>query len=711
MIFRRQHTFFLITLIALLALACSFVTSRIGPEPTTTPVSPSPIPTMSGSEVKPQFESALTEPAPEESIPTATTAVLPSPTSSVTGDPPPWPTPISPVDPFFKGPISHHQREVAENLAASAPPERDDLELARLYEGWDGQLEPVEEIGGPLTLGTVQELTVLNHELNTIVPITAELLAVGEHAYFWFDSGPGSIQPSSAELASVTATFDDIYERSVAIFGPENSPGVDGDPRLHVVNASPHALCGIDSEANGCGLAGYFSADDGIPAQVNPDSNAREMFVMNVEYFGSDFYLNVLTHELRHMIEDNYDRGDADWEAEGSAVLAEDLLGYSSSGVARANLFLAEPDRQLNSWPDENTIPAYGQGYLLNRYIYDRIGLERYQAFAASPDSGLRALEKSVSAEGPDITGKDIWLDWLIALAIHDRDQAPLKYRFGVSGLDRVSMTQVENYPASFQETAHQFAADYYQLNGEDEITIEFDGNLFVPILDTIPASGESMWLANRANFSHMKLTREVDLSEVESATLNYSVYHDIEAGYDFAYLFVSEDEGQTWQPLVAENMQESADDPSNSALTERFYTGRSDYWREESVDLTPYSGKNILIRFAYVTDLILTHGGLAIDNIAIPEIGFYDDAESVVDGWVAEGFERATATIPQEWYLQLITFPDGVPTIEHIELMVDNTATGSISLAESDGEAILIVSATAPMTLERAQYMLEISE
>jgi hypothetical protein len=156
--------------------------------------------------------------------------------------------------------------------------------------------------------------------------------------------------------------------------------------------------------------------------------------------------------------------------------------------------------------------------------------------------------------------------------------------------------------------------------------------------------------------------------------------------------------------------MQGQIDDPSDSALTDRFYTGRSEYWREEKVDLTPYAGKNIVIRLAYITDLILTKGGIAIDNLAIPEIGFYDDGETALEGWTAAGFERVPSAIPQQWHLQLITFPDGIPTIESIELTAENKASLSLPLAGNNGEAILIVAASAPMTLEQAQYRLVVS-
>jgi immune inhibitor A len=230
-------------------------------------------------------------------------------------------------------------------------------------------------------------------------------------------------------------------------------------------------------------------------------------------------------------------------------------------------------------------------------------------------------------------------------------------------------------------------------------------------LMDSEPASGHWMWAANRANYSHATLTRPVDLTGVDEATLNYHVYYDIETGYDFAYLFVSEDDGQTWQPLVAQNMAGPEADPSESALADRFYTDRSEQWLAEQVDLTPYAGQEILIRFAYVTDPILTMGGIAIDNIAIPEIAFYDDVETTSAGWTGLGFERLTAAIPQQWHLQLITFPGGIPQVETLPLSSEQTVSHLVDLAANDGEAILIVAASAPMTLEPAHYRLGISE
>lgn len=663
----------------------------------------------------------VTAPATATALPASATILPATPTLSATepataleGAPaatpagtPTWAPPVTLPGRFSAEPLSPAEERTAAELAAASPPERDDVALARAYKGVTALPAPVTE---PTTLavGTSSPFTVLNLDNNTVVPIEATLLAVSEHAYFWFDNS--SAQPNQSELAPIASAFDEIYEIDVAAFGEESNPGIDGDPRVHIVHASPSALC-VDPAQ--CGLAGYFSAMDALPSAVSGHSNEREMFVMNVDQFGTDFYLNVLAHEFRHMIEDNYDQADIDWEIEGSASLAEELAGFSRSPIARGNGFLAAPDQQLNSWTDGDTYTYYGMGYVLNRYIYDRLGPELYKAFATSPADGLQAVTAVAEENGLDLSGEQLWLDWLVALAVHSRPAAAEEYRFAEGGLDTVAMTDVDA-PASYDTTVNQYAADYYRLRGDGSRTIEFSGSQRVPLLaegGSLP-SGSHYWYANRANYSEMTLTRPVDLRNVQEASLNYSVYHDIEYGYDFAYVTVSSDGGETWQGLVAEHMQGlvEADNPSGKALADRFYTGQSDGWLAERIDLTPYAGQEIMLRFSYITDPILTFGGLALDNIAIPEIGFYDDAEAADGGWVAAGFTRATAMLPQEWPLQLITFPGGVPTVTALSPDASGMLTYEVELGQSGGEAILIVAARAPLTLEKAAYELTIS-
>ncbi len=590
----------------------------------------------------------------------------------------------------------------------SRPPQRDDEALAVAYLGANPEAEATAVfVVTPLQVGEKQQLLIDNVDTNTISTIDAELFGVSEHAYFWFDTGAGGLVPDKKTLNEMMAGWDEIYETDVHYFGRESNPGIDGDPRVHIVHASPIALCDVtESSMEQCGLAGYFTSSNVVSTAVNPNSNVREMFIMNIQQFGTDFYLNVLAHEFRHMIEDNHDQGDADWMAEGSATLAEELNGYPDSGHYRGNDFLSNPDQQLNSWVDGNTMPYYGQGYVMNRYMFDRFGEELYREIAMSEAYSLDVIDELSAAHNLGITSEQFFLDWLTALAVHNEDNVPKLYQFNGVSLDTAAMETV-SLPYTRKETVHQYAADYYALPTEG-MQIEFMGETAVSLLNAAPQSGEWMWVAQRGNYSTPRLTRAVDLRDVDSATLEYDVYVDIEGGYDFAYVAVSTDGGQTWQGVIGDNMQgtDPSDDPSHTAYTDRYYTGRQQTWFHEQIDLTPYAGQDILLRYEYVTDLILTYGGLALDNISIAEIGFDDDVETVDAGWQAEGFARSTEEIPQRWPIQLVTVSDTGIEVQNVEV-ADGRFSLTLPPTERGNKRILIIAAIAPQTLTNAAYSL----
>lgn len=697
-----------LTLLLMIVAAC---TQDIEPTPTTaadTPEEPTAVPTDT---VEPTTAVPTPEPDPTDA-PNEATAV-PDPTE----EPAPvgfeWPAPAAAYEELSRAPVTSAEQTTFAELETNYPPERDDVGLAVAYRGLtelpsDTPPEPKEYV-----VGAREAISILNTDLNTLSSPDFVLQHISDHAYFWFDTTPGLSEPSSDALTATGAAFDQIYEQNIAIFGSEDTPGIDGDPRIHIVNASPLSVCDVgEGNSQQCGLGGYFGSADILPQSVDPSSNEREMFVMNGSFFGSGSYLDILAHEFRHMIESNYDANDWDWEVEGSAMLAEDLLGFPNDPISRGNMFLGNPDQQLNRWTDGNTLPYYGQGYVMNRYVYNRLGAELYLQFATHPDPGFTAIDAIAAENGLDFDGMTIFLDWLTALAIHDDENTPEIYQLR-EGLDTAATSGINNFPTAVDTTVNQYAADYYRLFGDGSATLNFTGSNHTQLLKVLPLSGEQMWLANRANYSNMRLSQEFDLTAVDSATLEYAVFHEIEIGYDFAYVSISTDGGQTWQGLVGNQMQGEGpdDDPSDAAYTERFYTGRSRDWVKEAVDLTPYAGQVVQIRFEYVTDPILTFGGIAFDNIAIPEIEFYDDAEGD-NGWLAEGFVRATGYVPQRWHLILITYENDAPVVNQVELAADNTATVEFSLdSDGGGRPYLIVAASSPMTLESATYQFELTQ
>ena len=130
----------------------------------------------------------------------------------------------------------------------------------------------------------------------------------------------------------------------------------------------------------------------------------------------------------------------------------------------------------------------------------------------------------------------------------------------------------------------------------------------------------------------------------------------------------------------------------------------------QEEIDLTPYAGKKVLVRFEYVTDEAVNNDGLALDDIEVPQIGFRDDAESE-QGWDARGFFRTTNEVSQDYVVQILSISQD-DSVSLQELSLDTQRRGEIRVCcyrESLKQTIIIIGALAPATTLPAEYTLTI--
>lgn len=629
---------------------------------------------------------------------------------------PPWILPILAEEDLSRTQVIPEEQLIFDSFTQAIYVPNDPISLAVAIKGIPGPIEPVvASETPPLSEGAVQNFWIHNSDTNTWSQIEARLERVTDHAYLWFDTGRDMVDKEAIYDASAQA-FESMYENNRSVFGSEWNPGIDGDPHVYIVHAKATAMCNVtEATAHQCGILGYFSSLDELPVAVEPHSNQHEMFVMNVDAggIGGERYLLTLVHEFRHMIEYNYDRHDDDWEVEGTAMLAEDLFGYQKlPGTYGTSFTESGTDLQLNAWSQGNTIPHYGKGYVFSRYIYHRLGADAFSAWVQHPMAGILALDDVLQEYLPGTNALDLWIDWTAALALIDLDNVPEQYSFGENFfVEPPDKTSVNSFPKEIKTDVSQFGFDIFDIRSKQVVQVDFTGTTKVAVIEKLlPASGSYYWWSGRANQSDISLTREFDLSGVSKATLNYAVFYGIEKGYDFAYVLVSTDNGQTWQALSSDNMQgdKPEDDPSDVALTESFYTGRKAGWVEESIDLSSYAGKKIQLRFQYITDAIFTAPGLALDNISIPEIGYYDNVETSSEDWVANGFLRVNAYIPQRFHLLLITFDENnIPVVQKLSINNDNTSQFEIQLNKGSNRAFLIVAASNPLILTPANYLL----
>ncbi|MBZ0278943.1 MAG: immune inhibitor A, partial [Anaerolineae bacterium] len=486
----------------------------------------------------------------------------------------------------------------------------------------------------------------INNSASQILKINATVHVISEHLVIWVDD---RAHVNDTELGTLAAIFDSqIYGPVRDLWGSEAVPGIDGDPRLHALFAfglSP----AIDA---------YYYSNNTYPAAVIPSSNEHEMFFFNLDNLGTTnlntpYIQGVVAHEFQHMIRDHVQSSAAYWMDEGFSTFTQ-LYLYGTSHTAI--YFLTSAGTQLNTWSEDAAINRahYGAALLFTDYLYERYGLDAIRELSADPSAGLDAVDNVLRRRGTDVN--TFFADWTLANYLMDRTTEGGRY--GYANLPpelpgAAPRAVVSGYPYVAAATSSQYTADYYVLNNLRDIhqlEITLSAPVTVNLLPTTPASGRSMWYSNRAEFSDTTLTRAFDLRGVTGATLTYHAWYDLEDQWDYGYVMVSADGGGTWNILPTAH---TTDANPNDAAYGPGYTGSSPEWIEESVPLDAYAGKEILVRFEVITDDAITQPGLALDDVSIPEIGYFSDFEAGGDDWQPQGWVWMDNTLPQNTWVQ----------------------------------------------------------
>ncbi|MFN8526359.1 MAG: immune inhibitor A [Chloroflexota bacterium] len=466
------------------------------------------------------------------------------------------------------------------------------------------------------------------------------------------------------------------------------------------------------------GVSAYFSSWDQYPREVFPYSNEREIIVVNYGSIapGSDGFDSTLAHELQHLVHWNANAASETWVDEGCAELAAALA--VPRRVVASGAYLRNPDVQLTTWsPPSSAGPHYQAAYLFMRYFAEQYAGEAGLAeLLRQPGRAPANFSTYLAWRGIQRTFEDVFTDWTIANLVND--PRPAEGRYAYRDLDvRATVTgKLGPNPATLQGAVHQFGVDYVELDspavGRE---LRFAGDLQVPLVAATPPSGKQLWWSNRADGLDSSMTRSFNLSTVPTATLRLKLWYDTERDFDYLHLLASRDGGATW--TVLRGKQATEVNPSGNAIGPG-YSGTSGepgapgqvepVWIEEEVDLSAYAGGNMQLRFEYITDQAYNARGVLIDDVAIPEIGFMDDAERDT-GWTLSGFIRSDNVIPQRWRVHLVEWLDGDEiAVQQVTVGPDGQGTAALRDAR---RAVLVVSGTAPRTLERGGYQVELRQ
>lgn len=577
-------------------------------------------------------------------------------------------------------------------------PVRSRTDLARRLRGVD-QIAPPPTNPPALAVGALRSFWVTNSDANEQLQVASQLLAVGDHIYIWAELGL-DIPPSEAE--GLAASFDaNIYDQVRALWGSEALPGVDGDPRVHV----------LFSRHLGFSVAGYFASDHTSPVEVLDTSNEAEMFFISYNATGpfiNDLYAeNILAHEFQHMIRANVDENEDSWLDEGFSTFTELYTGYEFGSASFTLTFLNSPDDQLNEWTESGDRAVdYGGAMLFVTYFYERYGLEGLQLWSADPDNGLIALDNTLRALG-EPSADEFFADWVLANILLDSDLEDGRYGYTMlTGLIPARSRRIDLPETVEDQRLNQYATDYYRLVDLDDaeaLKVSITMPPTVPLIPVSATSGKRMWYSNRGDQSDMTLTREFDLSDVDHATLEYNVWYHTESLWDYGYVMASRD-GQQWDILETREM--STSNPHNTAYGPG-YTGESGGWISESISLDAYAGGRVYLRFEMITDDAVNQPGMAIDDVRIPEIGYSSNFEADDGGWQPAGWIYMDNLLPQRAWVQAVQFVDDEVIITR--WLAEGNATWTLELAPDVDKVIFAVSPFAPVTTVPTTYTLTV--
>ena len=610
--------------------------------------------------------------------PAASAAVTPTPAPLVTlTSQPPMPT------------VTAAFPSVSATVDSRPPPARAELDYARLFTTTVPALNSfaaAEELGGlelgePAVIAAPYAVGDRATFQTADGPRQTELVYLDELAAYWVESG--LVIDRNALAAAAERLRARYYPLLSAIFGQEARPGVDGDSRFHVL----HVLGPPDADE-----LGYFSDEDEYPRALWPGSNEREMVYMNLSQLeaGTPLYEGTLVHEVQHLIQWNLDANEDAWLNEGLSQVAETLVGLDT---VDAWPYYEQPFVRLDRWSDLDVEAHYAGSYLYLLYLWEQLGDAALAELARHPANGLAAVRAVLAGHRPDLTLEQFSGDWLAALYLDGQTTDPRYDLAHVAGTGPFFLTnRARQLPFEATAALDQMALDVIDLDFSGPAVIAFAGDATAALIDAPPPNGEAFWFAPPAGSSRVQLTAAVDLTGVAAPSLAFAVWHDLEVDYDFAYLSVSTDGGQTWELL-----------PPAGAVSGAYgaaWGGASGGWRRESVSLSAYAGRPVLLRFDVVTDFEGLGRGFALSELVVA-------GASAQPEWRPDGFVETGQLLPQRWEVRLIR-EGQTPAVTRLAL--DASGRGQLAVELGPEGGALLVMPLTPFAPGTADYWLRVS-
>jgi Immune inhibitor A peptidase M6 len=400
-------------------------------------------------------------------------------------------------------------------------------------------------------------------------------------------------------------------------------------------------------------------------------------------------YESTFAHEYQHLLEFWASPGERTWVNEGLSDFAMSLTGYSFPAKTieelgfdshvqtflgwRALQTLVNPipqplggaENSLTAWDDQGsleTLSDYGATYTFHQFLADRYGSSFMSDLHNEDTNGIAGLQKVLDSHLTGKSAQQVFHEWAAMNAL-DRsldDGANLRGASRKQDYESKSLHSAIYWqnPQSYNTAgAPPNGSDYVALrNGSGSFltagqvnSLSFKGaktHTLLPVtwqVDPNPPahSGNPALVSPAQNNIDRVILREVTVPAAP-ASLTFDTRYGLEATWDFAFVQVSTNNGQSWTSLSNANTTSNHDPGASPAIVAQLpgFTGDAD-WHTETFDLSAYAGQTILLAFRNMTDTnTLGNGGPIgpgwwVDNISVNGTSVSDG--SSLDGWRAE--------------------------------------------------------------------------
>jgi len=383
-------------------------------------------------------------------------------------------------------------------------------------------------------------------------------------------------------------------------------------------------------------------------------------------------YEGVFAHEYQHLLQHYVDGNETVWVNEGLSDWAQTLTGYVDPSIPITDLgydshiqcFLGYlgvqsdfnpiprqggPENSLTLWGDQTDFESevlcdYGAAYTMMEYLADRFGADFMGEFHRDPLHGLESLQALTQAAGSDRSIDELIDEWAATVAL----DGILDDRPKLNGGDPADF-QVATLDATINwETDQAYSSPGAPPNGSDYVrlrdasgylgagdidSIEFAG---VPQLPTLPIewvvdanppaqAGDPALFSGTGDNLDRAIVREVDVPS-GSPALTFEANWSLEDGFDYAYVQVSTDDGETYESIEC-----SGQVPGGGPLGPAF-NGENGAFVPVSCDLSAFAGQPVVASFRLVTDGSFFLDGMWVDDVAIGGTALSDG--STLEGW-----------------------------------------------------------------------------